>query len=152
MSFDTVAVYTLEGEFLGYSIKKQGAKKLHTMNLWEDTDDDKADLAQQISVLREGADIRNFWPDVNDPLVQALLDDEDWEPVPLVETQVIDEEASDLVFGEEDPLTLVKPLLEEESNVAYKAVWVPSPVGIQNRIRKACEIVAQHYASEAANG
>lgn len=151
MSFNTVAVYTLEGEFLGYSIKKQGAKKLHTMNLWEDTDEDKADLTQQIAVLSEGADIRNFWPDVNDPLVQTLLDDPSWEPAPLVETQVIDEEESNLVFGEEDPLTLVKPLLEDESDVVYKTVLIPSPVGIQNRIRKACEIVAQHYASEAAN-
>jgi hypothetical protein len=142
MSFETVVVYNLDGDFLGYTIKKQGAKKLHTMNLWEDSAEDKTDLLQQMRTLSAATDIRNFWPDVRDPEVQVLLDDPTFEPVETSVTAAIDEEASDLVFGPEDPLTLVKPLLEEESHIVWKNIEVPSPAGIQARIRKACEVVA----------
>lgn len=151
MSFDTVAVYDLEGAFLGYSIKKQGAKKLHTMNLWEDTDKDRADLAQQITTLCEAISINNFWPDVRDPDVQNLLDDPTFEPVPTTTQTVIDEDLSTLVFGSEDPLTLIKPLLENESILVYKDIDVPSPAGVQARIRKACEIVAVTRAEAYVN-
>lgn len=152
MSFDTVVVYSLDGDFLGYTIRKHGAKKLHTMNLWGDTDEDKADLIGQITTLREAVNINNFWPDVRDIDVQGLLDDPEFEPVPMTTQTVIDENLSNLAFGPEDPLTLVKPLLEEESDIVYKDIDVPSPVGIQARIRKACEIVAVARAEAALNG
>lgn len=144
--YEAVMIYDNNG-FVGYTIRKKGVDKLHTMNLW--TQEDIEDLKQQISTLNSSADIRNFWPDVRDPEVQILLNDPFWEPAPLTETQVIDEEASNLVLGETDPLTLEAPLLESESNIVYKTILVPSPAGTTARVRKACEVVAVRRAEEA---
>jgi hypothetical protein len=63
MSFQTVYVYDADGTFLGLSIYKPGAQKLHTANLWQNTPEDTADLARQLERLNDDVDVRAFWPD-----------------------------------------------------------------------------------------
>ena len=152
MTYRPVAVYALDGIFLGYSIKEDGAKRLQTMNLWDDIDIETKDISEQIAKLNSVADINAYWPDVRDPEVQTILNDPTFEPPELIDQEVIDEKASDLVFGPEDPLTLVKPLLDEESHIVYTTIKTPSPAGTQFRIRQACEIVARARAEAASNG
>lgn len=152
MNFQTVFVYDTDGAFLGFSIFKPGAQKLHTANLWEDTPEDKADLKAQLDRLNDDYDVRAYWPDVRDSEVVALLDDPGFEPLKLSPVEVVDEEKSIFVWieepSDENPYGKADP---DETIIVYKNEMAPAPVDVQARIKKACEIVARDRA-RASNG
>jgi hypothetical protein len=150
MPFKPVYVYDGEGNFLGATIYQDGSKKLHTANLWQE--EDHADLKAQLDRLHDNTDVRAFWPNVQDPDVQAILAQEDFEPVGTSPVTVVDEDASFFVWIEEP--TDENPygrMDEEASNLVYKTVDAPNPTDVKSRIMKACEIVARARAEEAAN-
>jgi hypothetical protein len=147
MSFETVFVYNGDGQFLGTSIYQPGSQKLKTANLWTDSEEDQRDLAEQLQRLNANVDIRAYWPDVRDPEVQVLLEDEQWEPLSLSPAQVVDDEKSVIVWDEEpsddNPFGRMN---EELSVIVEKTVMAPSPVEVQARVKKACEVVARERA------
>lgn len=147
MSFETVYVYNGDGKFLGVSIYQPGAQKLQTANLWTDSEEDQKDLADQLQRLNANVDIRAYWPDVRDPEVQVLLNDPEWEPLALSPSPVMDEENSVIVWdvepSDENPYGRMN---EELSVIVEKTVMVPSPVEVQARVKKACEVVARERA------
>lgn len=152
MAFRTVFVYDSEGQFLGYSIKKDGANKLHTANLWADTPADKADLQDQLSRLVDNVDVRAFWPQVQDPAVQALLADDSFEPLALSPVEVVDEDKSVFVWIEEpNDENPYGKMDEDRSIIVNKIEMAPAPAHVTARVKKACEVVARTRA-EAANG
>lgn len=148
MSFQTVYVYDADGEFLGLSIYKPGAQKLHTANLWQNTPEDTADLARQLERLNDDVDVRAFWPDVRDPEVQELLDDPEFEKLKLSPVEVVDEDKSVFVWieepSDENPYGKADP---ELSVIVYKNEMAPAPVDVQARVKKACEVVARRRAN-----
>lgn len=148
MSFQTVYVYDADGTFLGLSIYKPGAQKLHTANLWQNTPEDTADLARQLERLNDDVDVRAFWPDVRDPEVQALLDDPEFEKLKLSPVEVVDEDKSVFVWieepSDENPYGKADP---ELSVIVYKNEMAPAPVDVQARVKKACEVVARRRAN-----
>lgn len=121
MAFDVVYVYDGEGNFLGSTIYKEGSKKLHTANLWQETPEDVEDLNAQLTRVREEEGIRINWPDSEDPDVKALLDDPGWEEVP-----------HDIRVWKDD------------GSLEY--THVQDPVKVAMRIHKACETVARERA------
>lgn len=143
--YQAVAIYDLDGNFIGYTILKGGTEKLQTTNLW--TEAQVSDLKVQLQRLNANVDIRSHWPQVQDPDVQALLNDPNWEPVPLDEVEVVDDDASTFVWdvppSDEDPFGQMN---EAASNIVYKTIMAPSSAGTVARIRKACEIVARARA------
>jgi hypothetical protein len=150
MNFKTVFVYDSESNFLGFSILKEGAQKLHTANLWQDTPEEVKDLKLQLDRLNDDYDVRNYWPDVREPEVQALLNDPTFEPLKLHPVEVVDDEKSVYVWieepNDENPYGKADP---ELSVIVYKNEYAPAPVEVQARVKKACEIVARNRAKGA---
>lgn len=150
MAFKTVVVYDLDGEFLGYSIFADGAKKLHTANLWSESTDDVVDLQAQLARLRDQGDVLAFWPNVRDPEVQALLNDPTFESLALSPVEVVDDERSVFVWieepSDENPFGKMD---RDASTIVHKTQMAPSPVDVQARVKKACEIVARRRANSA---
>jgi hypothetical protein len=148
MSFQTVYVYDADGTFLGLSIYKPGAQKLHTANLWQNNPEDTADLARQLERLNDDVDVRAFWPDVRDEDVQALLNDPEFEKLKLSPVEVVDEDKSVFVWieepSDENPYGKADP---ELSVIVYKNEMAPAPVDVQARVKKACEVVARRRAN-----
>lgn len=148
MSFQTVYVYDADGVFLGLSIYKSGAQKLHTANLWQNNPEDTADLARQLERLNDDVDVRAFWPDVRDEDVQALLNDPEFEKLKLSPVEVVDEDKSVFVWieepSDENPYGKADP---ELSVIVYKNEMAPAPVDVQARVKKACEVVARRRAN-----
>ncbi len=152
-----VFVYDEEGEFLGYGIKQDRANGLQTTHLYQEAEMDN--LWRQLERLNEADALRSVWPDARDPEVQALLADESWEPVQTAMMEVIDEEESTLVYGEEwatdrtgaellgddgRPVMTQGDLLPDLSTIVYKTVEAPrSPAEVGQRIQKAQELVAK---------
>jgi len=147
MSFETVYVYNGDGKFLGVSIYQPGAQKLQTANLWTDSEEDRKDFAAQLERLNANVDIRAYWPDVRDPEVQVLLEDETFVPLTLSPAQIVDDEKSVIVWDEEpsdeNPFGRMN---EDLSIIVEKTVMAPSPVEVQARVKKACEVVARERA------
>lgn len=143
-SYQAVSVYSLEGEFLGYTIKQVGVDKLLNNNLWAEAD--VPDLKAQLQRLNEQGDIRQFWPNVRDPEVQALINDDNWEPLEKSPVQVTDEENSVFVWIEEPSDESPGIMDTENSIIVTKTVLAPAPAHVSARIKKACEVVARRRA------
>jgi hypothetical protein len=156
MAFEAVAIYNLDGQFLGYGIRNtdEGVTKLHSANLWRDTEEDKIDLREQLGRLNANVDIRAFWPQVQDPDVQSILSDPTFEPLKLSPVEVVDEDASVFIWHQEpDPMTGDPGIMDRENSIIInKTVQAPAPVEVKQRIMKACEIVARARAEEAQSG
>ena len=149
MSFNAVGVYDLDGLFIGYSIKEDGSQKLHTANLWTESDEDIKDLQAQLLRLNEAVDIRAYWPDVRDPEVVELLNDVNFQPLKMSPVEVEDLENSKLVWIEEPTEGSPGRLDMGPSIIAFKTVDAPAPSDVKLRIKNACEIVARKRASQA---
>ena len=148
MTYVPVSVYNLDGDFLGYSIKDDGANNLHSANLWTESPEDVADLQSQLTRLNDSSAILAFWPDVRDSEVQALLDNPDFEPLVLSPVEVVDEDASTFVWieepSDENPFGQMD---REASDIVQKIVQAPSAVDVQRRVKTACERVARQRAN-----
>jgi hypothetical protein len=144
MAYVPVAIYDLDGNFLGYSIKNETVDKLHNTNLWRASD--QQDLADQLKRLNQAVDIRAFWPDMRDPEVLALIENPDWEPLKLSPVEVVDEENSDFVWIVEPDETQPGQMDVENSTIVHKYVDAPAPADYAARLKKACEVVARQRA------
>lgn len=156
MAYNAVAVYNMDGSFLGYAIKNDGIPKLQSTNLYAETEQDK--LAIQLGRLNENLDLSAVWPDPRDPAVRRLLADPSFVPIEMVEDEVVDDENSYYVYEQEpeyDVATgqptgrLVNGTLNREASVLiYKKMMVPArPSDVMERTKKACEIVARQRAA-----
>lgn len=148
MAFRVAAVYDLEhGEFVAYTIYKDDPLKLASTNLWAESE--TADLQIQLDRLNDDVNIKAFWPQVQDPDVQQLLDDETFMPIERYEEEVVDDERSIYFYLEEpDPETGDPGIVDRDNSIlAYKKIMVPKePTAVIQRIKAACEIVARQRA------
>jgi hypothetical protein len=142
MAYEAVSVYDLDGNFLGYSIKNEAADKLHNNNLWAEAD--VADLQAQLHRLNDQTAVLAYWPDIRDPEVEALLNDENFEPLVLSPVEVVDEDNSIFIWirepTEDDPFGQMD---RDASVLVYKNVMAPAPTDVHRRNKKAQEIVAR---------
>lgn len=153
--YEPVLIYNIDGEHLGYSIKKEDSPiKLHTTNIWGPHE--TAKVEEQLAQLNDQAAVLAGWPDARDPAVLELLNDPLFEPIEMHEAEVIDEAASNIVYEKilrHDPETglPVNPpeyingdIDPAQSNIIYMTATVPvRPSDEAARIRKACETVAR---------
>lgn len=149
MSFTHVLVYDPDGEFIGYAIKKPDVLKFNSSNIWNQ--DEVADLEAQLQRLNNDVSIREFWPDVRDPEVVALLDNPSFEPLKMSPMQVVDDDQSTFVWFEEPSDESPYGSMDEDaSNIVYKWIDVPQGSDVAARVKKACEIVARGRANAYA--
>lgn len=146
--YKTVLVYDEEGNFLGRGIKKDGADRLQSINLYTDAEGDQ--LNEALGRLNESVQLHETWPDAHDPEVRNLLLKEDFFPVEMSEQEVIDEDNSYLVY-KKATLTAGEPdepeLDAEQSVVKYKKIMAPTrPSDVMERTKKAQEIIARQRA------
>lgn len=154
MAFEVVYVYNQSGALLGATIKQDSSKKLHTENLWNINDPTEAqDLRDQLSRLVDNTDVRAFWPQVQDPEVQALLGDDTFEPLELHPVEVMDEDNSLIVWDEEPSDDNPYGRMNKElSVIVNKTTMAPAPAEVKRRTMKACEIIARRRAQQAQGG
>lgn len=149
--YEALALYTLQGAFVGYTIRDPQKPKLQTTNIYSAEEEEQ--LAKRLAELNKSVEVNAAWPDPRDPEVIALLVDQNFEPVEMAEQQVIDEDASFLVWiqvPEVDALGAETGKMvdgEEYDPIAsvpvYKTVMAPvRPSDVVERTHKAQEIVA----------
>lgn len=143
MAYQPVMIYDYDGEFVGYSIKNRDYPKLQTMNIWG-ADEGEA-LDEQVARLNNKVGILDHWPALEDPEVQALLKDPNWEPVQDVPTEFVDEENSILIWKRvpQPDLGFDGVLDEDASTIFYKTVMITPQVLVQARWKKAQELIAR---------
>lgn len=153
--YDHVAVFTLDGQFLGYSIKDANAQKLQTTNLYSEAESEQ--LVARLQELNDGKAILAVWPNARDPEVEALVNDPSFHPVEMVEDDVIDEDNSYIVHIKEPEADIHGNLTgemidggiidQEASVIVYKKMRVPArPSDYMERTKAACEAVARQRA------
>jgi hypothetical protein len=151
MAFEAVVVYNMDGDFLGYGIKKPDTLQLQSVNIWAEDPEQITDLQAQLGRLNQAVDIRSFWPDVRDPEVVNILSDPNWMPIETSPMEVVDEDNSNFVWIEEpNDENPYGKMDEDASTLAYKLVQVPSPAHVQQRVKSACELVARRRAEANA--
>lgn len=154
MTFIPLALYTVDGDFVGWAIK--GEHKLQSTNIYAENEQDALNV--QLDRLNIDIALKTHWPNPQDPAVVALLSDESFHPIEMVDVEVIDEDHSYLVYKK-----IARPSLEAEqlgqawvdsdevdeeaSVVVYKTVKAPArPTDQMLRIKTACEQVARQRA------
>lgn len=144
-----LALHDLDGDFIAFTIGKvdENVLVLHTTNMW--TEEDSADLTEQIDRLNDQTSVLAYYPDARDPEVQALLDDPTWQPVDRIPTEVPDNDKSVFIYTdpprEEDGFP--GSIDEDNSIIIMKTVMIPSPADTLRRVKDACEIVARKRAN-----
>lgn len=155
MPYRPVAIYSLDGTFLGYGVKDDAAVKLQSNNLYLETEQDK--LSEQLERLNESQDLTSVWPDSREPEVQRILADETFKPIEMALDTVVDDDNSfyvyeqepeyDIVTGEPTGKMLDGALNREASVLRYKEIMVPvRPSDVMERTKAACEVVARARA------
>jgi hypothetical protein len=134
--YETLMLYDANGNFLGYTLREEDAKTLHTKNFWPESE--VGDFREQINRLNDAQIIRQFWPDLLDPDVQNLINDPTWEPLELHEDTFIDMQASDLKYTKDG-----NDLDRKASNIVWTTRMVPETTDVQRRTRKAQETIAR---------
>lgn len=147
--YAAVAIYDLSGDFLGYAIRDtRTTNKLQSLNLWKEGQE--GGLNSQLGRLNEQAALKDHWPSLKDPEVQALLQDPSFEPIEYEEQEAVDEEKSHYVYKQiagTEGEWIDGDVDEEASTIVIKTVSVPKrPTDAMLRIKKACEIVARRRA------
>lgn len=146
MAYRHVAVFDLDGSFVGYSIIEDGALKLQSAHLY--SEEEGEDLAKRIAELNESQAVTSAWPDARDPEVQALVNDPSFEPIEMVKQDVVDEDNSYIVYLKDAEGENTMEIDEDASVVHYKEAMVPArPSDFFARTKKACEVVARRRAS-----
>lgn len=156
MSYFAVAVYTLEGDFIGYAIK--GPLKLQSTNLY--TEREHGQLNARLNELNVDVDLKLYWPNPKDPAVLQILADERFMPLEYVEAEVVDEDRSYYVWemvnevdehGNPTGQQVQGENLDKTASVInYKLAKVPkNPSDMMLRIKAACEVVARDRAKLA---
>lgn len=145
MSYDLLYVYNGDGENVGYVINKVGTEKIWGSNILNGEE-----VAEQLALLNSDEAIRANWPSLNDPDVQALINDVHWEPIEMQWAFIVDEANSHYVYvdHEFDPETGEPGTVDEEASViAYKDQLIPvNPSDLTLRNKNAMEAVARRRA------
>ena len=148
VQYESALVYDAHGNFRGNVILKNiagGTARLQSVNIW--TDSERADLDDQLARLNSLISIKAHWPRQDDPDVQALLSNPEWNPVELEASEEVDEDESYIVYHEEDG-TINGTIDYDASVIVPKTVMVPSRTGVAARIRLAMETVATERANK----
>lgn len=155
MSYLPVAVYSMDGDFLGYAIKGEQFK-LQSTNLYRENEGDA--LQQRLNDLNEDVDLRLYWPNPKDPEVLEILAHPEWMPIQYKMAEVVDDEHSTYVWEQVEevyPDTGVptgrwvdgENLDRNRSTIRHKWAQVPvNPTDEMLRIKAACEAVARRRA------
>lgn len=161
MSFEPLAIYTMQGQFVGYAIKDPKVSKLQSTNVY--LEGEEAKLNERIAELNEKGDLTAVWPHPQDPEVKSLLDNPEFCPINYVERDVVDDDKSLYVYKQEqetdemgnpvfDIITGQPKMIQGDidpmaSVLVYKKAMVPEkPTDHMFRIKKACEAVARKRA------
>jgi hypothetical protein len=157
------------GDTLGYAVKKAGLPKLEGTNLYREDELDEA-LAY-VKSLNEAAELQQFMPRFDDPDVQVLLNDPNFEAVEYEDVEVPDWENSKVVYktveeedipalfarGEVDQFGRILgtdggPVIDyTRSNIITKIGRFPKRTDTKSRIDKAREQVARARREQAVN-
>lgn len=146
MSYEQVLIYTPTGDFLGYGVRNKSLPKLHSQNIYTETE-----IANVLGRLNEDVDLRRNWPDARDPEVVAILSDPTFMPLQMVEEEMVDDANSHYVWlVQPDPLTGELGSLDRDASViAWKKIMVPAePTAAVQRQRAAAEIVAHRRVNQ----
>lgn len=145
MNYTRALIYDPEGNFVGYSILKNGINKLHSSNIW--TEAESGELDKQLNRLNGDVAIKAHWPRVDDPEVIALLENSAWEPIETMLAEVVDEDRSYYVWLKDASGHNTADLDKTASVIATKQAQVPvRPSDISVRVRHALETVAERRA------
>ena len=140
--YDAVYVYDGSGSFLGYAIKEQGTPKLDSATLYTEEEQDK--LNDQLGRLNDAYLVKAHWPDAKDPEVQAVLADPDFEPLEMMEDDVLDVENSYIVYEKEPDGSDSLDIDKMASVLVFKKEMVPKYVSaVWERTKNAQEVVAR---------
>jgi hypothetical protein len=140
-----VAVFELDGTFIGYAVKEDDHNKLQSAHLY--AEEEGEDLAKRIAALNESQTVTAAWPDARDPDVQALVDDPTFEPIEYIDEEVVDEDNSYLKYLKDADGEDTFEIDREASVVKYKVASVPArPSDVMARTKKACETIARKRA------
>ena len=145
MAYRHVAVFELDGNFVGYSIIQDGAHKLQSTHLYAEKDGQE--LADRLQELNDSNAVLAAWPDARDPEVQALVNDSNFEPIEMSAEEVVDEDNSYIVYLKDADGEDTFEINQEASVLQYKVIQVPvRPSDVMARTKKACEVVARRRA------
>lgn len=136
MNYEAVLVYNDEGEFLGFAIKEDSARKLQSTILYLESE--HPELRERIEQLNLRGRLQAAWPTPADADVQALLQDEEFHPIEYHQVQVIDEGNSYYAWREDGTID------EDASVIRYTLEEEPvRPSDAMMRVQKACEEIAR---------
>jgi hypothetical protein len=137
-----VAVFELDGTFIGYAVKEANNRTLQSTHLY--AEDEGEDLTKRIAELNESQNVLAAWPDARDPDVQALVNDPSFEPLEMIESEVVDEDNSYIVYKKDADGEDTFEIDPESSVLRMKVAQVPArPSDVMARTKKACEVVAR---------
>lgn len=140
--YSHVAVFELDGTFLGYAVKEANNRTLQSTHLY--SEDDSEILAKRIADLNDSQAILGTWPDARDPEVQALVNDPSFEPVEMTDGEVVDIDNSYMVYLKDADGEDTFEIDRQASVLKYKVIKVPArPSDVMVRIKKGCEVVAR---------
>lgn len=143
--YRALLAYDTEGVFVGYAIQKTGTLKLEGSNLYAEGEEDQ--LKAQLARLNDAVLVQQYWPDANDPEVQALLADPTFEAsteTEVITMPVLDTEASTIVYDENGVPD------EEASDLVYYNTTITQPTNNIERGHKALETVARRRAARGS--
>lgn len=138
--YEQVFIYDSDGNFIGYSIKDPNARKLQTTNIYLGSEE--KDLYEQLDRLNNKQQIMSNWPDAKDPDVVALLNDPNFSPIEMIETDVVDDDNSYYVYVKDGN---GEDVIDQQASVlSYKKMMVPArPTDVMQRVKLACEEIAK---------
>lgn len=143
-----VAVFELDGTFVGYAVKEENNRTLQSTHLYRE--DEGEALAKRVAELNESQRVLGTWPDARDPDVVALVNNPNFEPIEYVENEVIDMDKSYLVYLKDADGEDTLEVDPEASVVVYRTAKVPArPSDYFERTKKACETVARQRLQSA---
>jgi hypothetical protein len=144
--YSHVAVFELDGTFLGYAVKEANNRTLQSTHLY--AEDEGEDLAKRIAELNESQTVLAAWPDARDPDVQALVNDPSFQPIEMSDEEVVDTDNSYIVYLKDAEGEDTFEIDREASVLQYKIAQVPvRPSDVMARTKKACEVVARRRSS-----
>lgn len=143
MAYRHVAVFELDGTFIGFAIKEENNKTLQSTHLYPE-DGGTADLTKRLAELNDSQAILGAWPDARDPEVQALVNDPSFEPIEMIKQEVVDENESYIVYVKDADGEDTMEINDNASVIRYREAMIPArPSDVFARTKTACEIVAR---------
>jgi len=146
MAYRHVAVFELDGAFLGYAILGEVYHNtLQSTQLYPEEESEA--LAKRLAELNDDLNLQAVWPDARDPEVQALVNDPSFEPIEMSDEEVVDNDNSYIVYLKDAEGEDTFEIDREASVLKYMIAKVPvRPSDSMKRTKTACEMVARRRA------